>query len=286
MTTTAWGFIQPRASLADLPVEAIHQELAISIKGGHRASFDSFRGANKVFDDIAARAGTFSVGYEDQCSAKYYFDLFDCLRSCYGEIDRVVEVGVFMGGASVILAGCGEKLDFELDLVDVNPRFLLFSYERIRRTFPEQARRVRLFLGDLPTYVRDVLLQEPNVTAMVQHDGSHEFNQVVRDLGSLHYAHPRIHSLAIQDTHLRGLPHQLNFVDAAVCAVFGFEAVFAPLGTSYSEYDHDVTTPNRFEGNYFLPGRPEGMYLTMAANTFHYPHPAISLESFLPKPSP
>jgi hypothetical protein len=168
--------------------------------------------------------------------------------------------------------------------VDVNEKYLLFSYERIRRTFPEQARRVRLFLGDLPTYVHDVLLQEAGVKAMVQHDGSHEFNQVVRDLGSLYYAEGSIHSLAIQDTHLRGMPHKLNFVDAAVCAVFGFDATFAPIGSTYSEYDEVMTTPNRFEGNYFVPGRAEGMYLSMAANKFHYPHPAISLGAFLPKP--
>lgn len=283
MTTTRRGLIEPRAALADLPAEEVHKALNISIRGGHRASFDSFRGRNSVFDGIAAQAGTFSVGYEDQCSAQYYFDLFDCLRSNYGEINRVVEVGVFMGGASVILAGCAEKLDLGLDLVDVNASFLLFSYERIRRTFPEQAKRVRLFLGDLPSYVHDVLLSEPDVQAMVQHDGSHEFNQVVRDLGSLYYAQSSIRGLAIQDTHLRGLPHQLNFVDAAVCAVFGFDAVFAPLGTTYSEYDEVVTSPNRFEGNYFVPGRPEGMYLSLAANKFHYPHPAIPLESFLPK---
>jgi len=283
MTRPAYGFIEPRAALAEVPTEELHQRLGIPIHSGHRAAFQQFRGMNAVFDDIATRASTFEAGYEDQCTAQYYFDLFDCLRSSFGEINRVIEVGVFMGGASVILAGCGEKLDLDLDLIDVNDVFLQFSYERIRRTFPEQTRRVRLFHGDLPTYVHDVLLAEPAARATVQHDGAHDFDQVVRDLSSLYYAGQRVHSLAIQDTHLRGLPNNMNFVDAAVCAVFGFDAVFTGMGTKFSEHDLVMTSPNRFQGNYFLPGRPEGMYLAMRNNKFHYPHPSIGIEGFLPK---
>jgi hypothetical protein len=278
-------FLAPDASLRDLPIEELHRRLNIEIYTGHRADLSQFRGLNPVFDDIALRASTFDQAYEDQCTAKYYYDLFDALYGASGAINRIVEVGVFMGGASVILAGCAERMSAELDLVDVSEPFLRFSYERIRRTFPGQAPRVRLFHGDLPTYVSEVLLHDKDVKAMLQHDGAHDFPQVVRDLSSLYYVRSRIHGIAIQDTHLRGVPPHFNFVDAAVCAIFGFTCTFAPMGTRYDASDVVLTSPNRFQGNYFLPGRPEGMYLPMDQNEFEYPHPSIPLDAFLPKPT-
>lgn len=41
-----------------------------------------------------------------------------------------------------------------------------------------------------------------------------------------------------------------------------------------------MIAPNIFGGNYFLPGKPEGMYLPMALNQFHYPHPLITIDDF------
>lgn len=78
-----------------------------------------------------------NIPYEDQCSAKYYADLFQILRNFNGEFNRVVEVGICMGDASVMLAGCAEAFDFDIDMVDINADFLRFSYERLRRAFPE-----------------------------------------------------------------------------------------------------------------------------------------------------
>ena len=283
MAREDWGLIDPLPSLAEVPAGELHTHLGIKIPGGYRAYLWGLRGANSVFDDIATRTRLSDTTYEDQCSAKYYFDLFNAVRTAFGEITRVVEVGVYMGGASVILAGCAARMGLELDLVDINQSFLRFSHERIRRTFPEAVPRVRMFHGDLPTYVRDVLGKESAARVMVQHDGSHDFNQVVRDLASLSFVRGQFHSLAIQDTHLRGIPPYMNFVDAAVYAIFGFDLAFSPMGTTHHVDDTAVTTPNKYEGNYFLPDRPEGMYLSMDNNQFFYPHPTISLDAFLPK---
>ena len=97
-------FLEPDASLVDLPIEELHRRLGIQIYTGHRADLGQFRGLNPVFDDIALGASAFAQAYEDQCTARYYYDLFDALYGAAGAINRIVEVGVFMGGASVILA--------------------------------------------------------------------------------------------------------------------------------------------------------------------------------------
>lgn len=137
-----------------------------------------------------------------------------------------------------------------------------------------------MFHGDLPTYVRHVLLEEPQVRAMIHHDGAHDFNQVVKDLSSLYFVRDQVHSLAMQDTHLRGEIKWFNFVDAAVYAMFG-DVKSEPVGARYPE-ELGLSTPNQWNGNYFLPDTPEGMYIPFSGIEFKYPHPTMDLDSFLP----
>lgn len=281
MTSFPGTFIEPDASLADLADP--NEKLQIETFSGHQAALKnnaSLTGRNRIFDEIAEKLSSFSGRYEDQCSAKYYFDLVTTLRDCHGEFDRVVEVGVYMGGSSSIFGGCIERLDYDLDLVDIDHRYLRFSYERIRRTFPEAARRVRLFHGDLPHYVKNVLAPGGVGKCIVHHDGAHDFNQVVKDMSALYFVREKIHAIISQDTHLRGSAKYMNFVDMALYAVFGTELKFAPIGSSYEAWD-ERTSPDGYYGNYFVPGVPEGVVLPMAANSFLYPHPSMKLEAFL-----
>lgn len=271
-------FIQPDPSLETS--DAPHEALNLPIYSGYQAitGADPFLGRFKIFDEIIERVRGFDVPYEDQCSIDYYFDIVRTLRDINGEYGRVVEVGVFMGGASVMLAGCSGKFDFDLDLVDINEGFLRFSYERIRRTFPEAAGRVRLFHGDVADYVREVLLpEESSPRTLVHHDGAHDFNQVVRDLSALSFVREKIHSIIAQDTHLRGNLNEMNFVDMALSAVFGTGLTFVPIGKIYDAHD-SRTNPNKYQGNYFRPGIAEGMVVPMGANAFHYPHPTAEFE--------
>jgi hypothetical protein len=48
------------------------------------------------------------------------------------------------------------RFDFDLDLIDLSAAYLQFTYARIRRLYPEAAARVRLFHGNLPSYVKHV----------------------------------------------------------------------------------------------------------------------------------
>jgi len=274
------GFIDPDSSLRERPFSELHDLLDVAIFSGHQADFAPYLFADRDFREIVTRINV-TEGYEDQCSAKYYFDMCRVVLEEAEQIDRIVEVGVYMGGASVLLAGCAEKIDAELVMIDINDRHLQFSFERLRRSFPEAAERTRLFHGDLPTYVRDVLLPEAaEARIMVQLDGSHAFEDVVRDLGSLYYVRERLQGLMVQDTHLRGMPKGARFIDAAVFGVFGGDMQYVSIGSTYDESQTELVTPNRFGGNYFLPGKPEGMYLPMSHNQFEYPHPSIRIEDF------
>ena len=273
-------FIEPSPELHEVQQLAAH--LGLQIYSGFRAPLEQFQGQNHVFDAIARRIAKTPIRCEDQCSAQHYADIFEVVRGHFGRINRVVEVGVFMGGASTLFAGCLVPMDLTLDLVDISREYLLFTYERIRRTFPEAATRVRLFHGDLPTYVHDVLSKEDGCSALLHHDGAHDFPQVVKDLSSLYYVRDRIRGLMAQDTHLRGRIEFCNFVDAAIYAVFGFDVKCQPLGQRYAE-GHPNLEPNRYQGNYFLPNTAEGVFIPFAGNTFRYPHPSMRLEEFLPK---
>lgn len=261
----------PRLETATAP----HELLDIPIYSGYTAisEADQYYGRFRIFDEIVDKVREFDVPYEDQCSINYYFDIIRTLRDLNGEYSRVAEVGVFMGGASVMLAGCSGRFDFDLDLIDISPEFLRFSYERIRRTFPEAAGRVRMFHGDLPGYVREVLLPDTSgERTMIHHDGAHDFNQVVKDLSALSFVREKVHSIIAQDTHLRGTLDSMNFVDMAIAAVFGTALTYVPIGKVY-EHGDSRTNPNCYQGSYFRPGIAEGMVVPMGANAFHFPHP-------------
>lgn len=278
---TAGAFIEPDPSLetADDPSTV----LGVPIYSGYQTinQLRAFAGANRIFDHILERAATLDIRCEDQCSPQYYADLFQVLRDYNGEFTRVVEVGVYLGGASVILGGCAEAFNFDIDMVDVNADFLRFAYERLRRAFPEAAKRVRLFHGDLPSYVRKVLMPESGGRNIIHHDGSHRFDEVVRDLAALSFVQDKLHAVIAQDTHLRGSFEHLNFVDLALYAVFGTDLKYLSIGAAYDASDAR-TLPNAFQGNYFMPGAYEGLVVPMAANSFRYPHPSMGPEGFLP----
>jgi hypothetical protein len=276
-----WGeFIAPDPRLRE--VDDLVAHMNVPVFSGHKAvhGLSQYRGIQPLFDQIIERNRAFEQAYEDQCSARYYFDLYCALEAMRGQFNRVAEVGVYLGGASAILSGCSADMDFDLDLIDVNPAFLRFSYERIRRTHPGAEQRVRLFLGGLPEYTAKALVGSSD-RVVIHHDGAHAFDQVVKDMSALYFAREALTAIIAQDTHLRGRIRHLNFVDMALYSVFGMDLVYTPIGARYSAGNAALTSPNKFQGNYFLPGQPEGMVLLMAENQFRYPHPSMTLTEFL-----
>jgi hypothetical protein len=277
----AGDFIDPDRSLEQLANP--NDKFAIPILGGHRAidHVAPFVGKNRIFDGITASIGKIDVPYEDQCSAKYYADLVDALRNTHGEVDRVVEVGCYMGGSASIIAGCIPHMDFDFDIVDISANCLLFTYERIRRAFPEAVKRVRLFHGSLPQYTAKMIEAGNKDRILVHHDGAHSFPQVITDLGSLYFIRDRLHTIIVQDTHLRARPKSSTFVDMAVYAIFGTEVAYVPIGSAYHIYQSELMNPNQWGGHYFMPDVPEGIVIPLSQNSFKYPHPSFALDDFL-----
>lgn len=285
MTATLGSFIQPDRSIEDATNP--NKELDCPIFSGFRAINQAVEydllGKNRIFDAIWQRWCETPLECEDQCSAQYYYDLVRTLRDFNGQFGHVVEVGCYLGGATSILAGCMDRFDFTLDIVDLSDRYLRSSYERVRRMYPEAAGRIRLFHGDLPTYVREVMMNEPRPETLIHHDGAHDFNQVVKDMASLSFVKEQLFAIIAQDTHLRGTPKHMNFVDMALYAVFGIDLNYCPIGAHYHP-DSEITRPNQYQGNYFLPEQAEGFVLPMSVNSFRYPHPDLSIDDFLPAP--
>ncbi|NLS25908.1 hypothetical protein S2M10_08830 [Sphingomonas sp. S2M10] len=272
-------FIEPDLRLADSPDP--NAALGIPVSHHHHYRYAShLAGRSSIFDSIIARLGQLDYPFDDQCTLQYYFDIVRVLRDFAGEFGRVVEVGTYMGGSSGFLAGCISRFDYDLDLIDIDARRLRSAYERVRRSFPESIHRVRIFHGDLPTYVARVLAQEESGKVLVHHDGSHSFNQVVKDMASLFFVRDKLLAVIAQDTNLRGGIHGDIFVDLALYAVFGSEVRYAPIGTACEAHEAR-TRPDPDTGLYFLPGVPEGVVIPMASNSFHYPHPHMTLAEIL-----
>ncbi|CAM3146864.1 Class I SAM-dependent methyltransferase [Sphingomonas antarctica] len=273
-------FIQPHPGLAGDADPARTLELPVYSEYHALDQAAHCRGQNRLFDTILDRSQVLDLRYEDQCSPQYYFDLVRTLRDFNGEFERVVEVGVYLGGASGVIAGCMDAFGFDLDMVDINAECLQFAHERVRRMYPQAAKRIRLFHGDVPSYVQAIMAERACRT-IVHHDGAHDFNQVVHDMAALSFVRERLCAIIAQDTHLRGTLKHMNFVDMAMYAVFGLDLNYAPIGAAYA-FEDNRTAPNQYQGNYFMPEAPEGFVLPMNINEFHYPHPDLKIEDFLP----
>ena len=272
--TTWQGVIAPDPSLQKLEFVELHKHLDIALNSGNRANLSEFSGNSAEFDRYIRLNEKLPHGYEDQCSAKHYYDLMHAAIN--SKAARIVDIGVFTGGSSTVLAAAALKHGASLDLVDINDKYLLFTYERIRRVAP--GAKVTLYRGDFPSYVKHVMTPNPS-PSFIHHDGSHEFYQVVKDLASLYYVRQQVHSVLVQDTNLRGTNYR-NFVDAAVAAVFGLDVKFEPLGMT-AEATDPITIPNPYQGNYMLAGRPEAMLVHMAGATFLYPHSSMSIDELI-----
>jgi hypothetical protein len=243
---------------------------------------------NKIWNRIAQRINAYPYATSDYCTEKHYRDVFEFIRLNSGMIDRFVECGVFQGGLSVVLAGCALAFDFQLDLIDVNPAALHATYHRIRLTFPEALPRIRIFFGELPNYVKTCMREPDFHNAVLHHDGSHRFNIVMRDLASLYYVRKKLHAVLVQDTHLRHSdPAKFCFVDAALAAVFGLDLKYQPIGQTFQTTTYPQLLKQQGEHDvYFLGGRPEGMMIPMAENSFFYPHALHNIDDFIAFPAP
>lgn len=232
-----------------------------------------------LFNDIMKKLHSNEIFFRS--STKYYFDCYSVIMEHKGVVNKIVEVGPHFGDLSGLLAGMLEHLEATLDLVDMNPIYLFKTYEQIKKLFPEAASKVKLFFGDLPSYIKNVAGTSTQIH-LIHYQGSYNFNDVVRDIGATYFARQKIVGTIIHNTHLRTTDmNYYAFVDVALYALFGLNVQFLKLGEQ-----EDVKSELYFLSQpsiYFAHPSIDGMYLPYAVNHFRYPHPNTQLEDFFAK---
>lgn len=219
-------------------------------------------------------------------SAKYYAESFtvlidELLNEQLKHKVRIVEIGPQFGDFSCQIAGLLRNIDATLDLIDIDKDNLTYAYRNIEKVFPEVLPRVKLFYGDLPLYVKNII--EPSSDMNILHyQGSYNFNDVVRDLSSTYFAKEKIAGTFLPNLYLRNTNmNYYSFVDAAIYALFGMNIKYIKLG-------ENATTESGLQSNdlvttFLGKNQIEGMYIPYIHNQFRYPHPQSTLDDFIYK---
>lgn len=214
-------------------------------------------------------------------SPQFYEDSFNLLLNQKITVHRLVEVGVQFGDLSCQLAGLLNNFNLSLDLVDLDKDNLEYAYQNIAAVFPEVLPRVRFFYGDLPLYVKNVLSQSYDLN-MIYYQGSYNFNDVVRDLGSTYFVKDKIAGVFVANIHLRHTDVNFYpFFDVALYALFGMNLNFIKLGNEIAE--ESALSNQADQATFWSKNRMDGMYIPYTHNQFRYPHPSTSLDNFIYK---
>lgn len=225
---------------------------------------------NKIHEDNAANLC---------CSLKYYADCFNLINQQLGNFQKIVEVGPQSGDLACLFAGIIQNTDKTLDIVDINKTTLLRTYEKINILFPEATPKIRLFVGDMPLYIKNIASVSSSQN-IIHYQASHNFNDVIRDLGSTYFCKNKIIGTLVNHTHLRTTDiRHYAFVDVALYALFGAGIKFIKLGEEITDETslNELTNPP----SYFSSNRVDGLYIPYAMNHFRYPHPNSSIETYL-----
>lgn len=254
---------------------------ALDIVGGllqsrHRHNYSSVAGLNDVFDEYVAVMNASRMAAEDQCTERWYYDVFTHFLSAAGETRHVVEVGCFTGSSSRWLYVASRLCNFTLDIVDANINFLAYARARMIETFGELADNVRFFHGDVPTYVRNAAIPEQRSRVSFHHDGAHTFNECLQDFASMSFIKDNLKHVIIQDTnHRSAVMDYYAFVDMAAYAVFGLDCPYRPIGQKLS-----VSNPVFDAKIYFEDSEPEGKIIDISKANFRVPHRSVTADEF------
>ncbi len=267
-----WGTFIEDFSFAPSAMEAVGKALI----SAHTHRYNSVMGQNDVFDEYANLMNQSTMRAEDQCTEKWYYDIFQHFLLHFGMTRHVVELGCFVGGSTRWLYVASRLFNFTLDVVDANLHYLAVARERLIDVFGEVGSNVRFFHGDMCTYVDKVARHEQRSAVTVHHDGPHSFQECLQDFASLYYIRENMDYLIVQDTNLRSTKMELySFVDLAACAVFGKDHPFKPIGSSLT-----VDAPVFDQKLFFDPTEPEGKIIPLRDLEFRYPHPSTSAQEY------
>lgn len=282
---SSWGsFIQYQES----PLSYPPQKKPFHIPYKEKIDFANANGS-PIFQDILNKINSANPDKQFfRSSSKFYIESFDLLVNNIlmhkNHQQRIVEIGPQFGDLSCQLAGLLNHCNVTLDLVDIDKENLYYAYKNISAVFPEVLPRVRLFYGDLPIYIKNVINQTNDLNNLF-YQGSYNFNDVIRDLGSTYFAKDKIAGIFISNTHLRNTNmNYYPFIDAAIYALFGMDVKFFKLGEE--KYEETALQQDVMHATYLSRNRVDGMYIPLSHNQFRYPHPNNKLDDFIYKKLP
>ncbi|MBF0344137.1 MAG: hypothetical protein HQL06_07890 [Nitrospirae bacterium] len=230
-------------------------------------------GKDSFFDTIMARVGSACTRHDEEASIKYYFDNYNHIKNNLSSIDTIVEVGCYLGGATVIFAQIAHAFGLQLYVVELNLHYMLFTYERLYRIAPETLSSVRFYHGTLEDFAKEYKVPLTKRSIYLVQDASHSYEGVVADLVATYDIKQGIHSMAFHDLHLRSTDWKMDvYVDRAIYAVFGLNARLHRIGIYTGEFfgtpDKQLANDKSGYGLFFMPNSFEGVIIPLSENTY------------------
>lgn len=222
-----------------------------------------------LFDQAMKAVYTAGQPFEEECSPQYYCDVMNYLLANRGQIDTVMEIGCYQGGFTGILAQVTHELGMAYYVIELDPRYLLFTHERVGLLTPASLQSMRFYRGTLTEFIDEHADLLRNRSAMLVMDGPHNYEGVLTDLVASHRIRTNVHSIAAHDFHLRSANWRNDvFVDRAIFSVFGFDAPLIGIGFNTGDWIGDPDADRTEYKLYNKPNCHEGVIISLAENSY------------------
>ncbi|MBF0591905.1 MAG: hypothetical protein HQL02_07440 [Nitrospirae bacterium] len=230
-------------------------------------------GKDSFFDTIMARSASVCTRHEEEASIKYYFDNYSHIKNNLEGINTIVEVGCYLGGATVMFAQIAHALGLQFYVVELNFYYMLFTYERLLRVAPETLDSVRFYNGTLADFTSQYQLPLRERSIYLVQDASHSYDGVLADLVATYDIRQGIHSMAFHDFHLRSADWKMDvYVDRAIYAVFGVNANLRKIGFYTGEFfgtpEKQIANDKSGYGLYARANSFESVIIVLSENTY------------------
>ncbi|MBF0339014.1 MAG: hypothetical protein HQL05_14445 [Nitrospirae bacterium] len=230
-------------------------------------------GKDSFFDAMMARIASVRTRHEEEASIKYYFDNYNHIKNNLADINTIVEVGCYLGGATVMFAQIAHAFGLKLYVVELNLNYLMFTYERLLRVAPETLDSVRFYNGTLADFAAQYRVPLVERSIYLVQDASHSFEGVLADLVATYDIRQGIHSMAFHDFHLRSADWKMDlYVDRAIYCVFGINANLRKIGFYTGEFfgapEMQIANDKSSYGLYGMPNAFEGVIIVLSENTY------------------
>lgn len=197
-------------------------------------------------------------GHESMTTLKYRDNLIRYILSTTGKCKGIVELGIFRGGISVLLAHICRRFRWPLYLVDISPDFISVTKELIGSLMPTD--HVVFFEGTLRTFAKEVELRE---TPLIIVDGDHSVRGVLEDICGIYELNLRPFAAIFHDFSLRQDEADWG-VARAICRSFGPKVPMIRIGQQFVEgFSYCTKESPSAEGVYWDDDGSEGVIIEL-----------------------